>query len=149
MKKSNKLLLGAFLTVILTITGIHIALYAKYKSGDYTIYHRKVKEEDDRMQKFPGVSFVIVRNVGTAMVVFGDTAAVEKSNVNLIKYEQKGDSLFITGHNNKNNIQLGDRFQVNIILPSNVSIETDSVSSIFLQSKEFIKTKITTIPNNP
>jgi hypothetical protein len=149
MKKSNKLLLGAFLTVILTITGIHIALYAKYKTGNYTIRHREVNDENDRMQTFPGVSFVIVRNVGTVTVMFGDTAAVEKTQGNIIKYEQKGDSLFITGHNNKNNIQFGDRFQVNIILPSNVSIETDSVSSIFLQSKEFIKTKITTIPNNP
>jgi hypothetical protein len=146
MKKSNKLLLGAFLTVILTITGIHIALYAKYKTGNYTIHHRE-NDEDDRMQTFPGVSFVIVRHVGTVTVMFGDTAAVEKTQENIIKYEQKGDSLFITGHNNKNNIQFGDRFQVNIILPSNVSIETDSVSSIFLQSKEFIKTKITTVSN--
>jgi hypothetical protein len=146
MKKSNKLLLGAFLTVILTITGIHIALYAKYKSGDYTIYHRKVKEEDDRMQKFPGVSFVIVRNVGTAMVLFGDTAAVEKNDGNLIKYEQKGDSLFITGPNNN---QFDDRFQVNLTLPYNVSIETDSVSQVLLHSNQFLKTKITTVPNNP
>jgi hypothetical protein len=81
--------------------------------------------------------------------MFGDTAAVEKTQGNIIKYEQKGDSLFITGHNNKNNIQFGDRFQVNLILPSNVTIETDSVSSIVLQSKEFIKTKITTVSNNP
>jgi hypothetical protein len=148
MKKSNKLLLGAFLTVMLLITGIHIALFAKYKNGNYTIYHREVKHEDDRMQKFPGVSFVSVRNVRIATVLFGDTAAVEKSNGNIIRYEQRGDSLFITGHY-YNNDQSDDRFQVNLTLPYNVSIETDSVSSISLQSKQFLKAKITTVPNNP
>ena len=40
MKKSNKLLWGGFLTVLLMIAGIHIALYAKYKNGNYTIYHQ-------------------------------------------------------------------------------------------------------------
>jgi hypothetical protein len=148
MKKSNKLLLGAFLTVMLLITGIHIALFAKYKNGNYTIYHREVKNEDERMRKFPGVSFVSVRNVRNATVLYGDTAAVEKSLENIIQYEQKGDSLFITGHYYKND-QSDDRFQVNLTLPYNVNIETDSVSQVLLQSKQFLKAKITTVSNNP
>ena len=148
MKKSNKLLLGAFLTVMLLITGIHIALFAKYKNGNYTIYHKEVKDEDDRMRKFPGVSFVVVRNVRIATVLFGDTAAVEKSLENIIQYEQKGDSLFITGHY-YNIDQSDDRFQVNLTLPYNVSIETDSVSQVLLQSKQFLKAKITTVSSNP
>jgi hypothetical protein len=148
MKKSNKLLLGGFLTVILIFAGIHIALFAKYKNGNYTLYHREVKDKGERMQKYPGVSFVIVRNVRIATILFGDTAAVEKGKEELIQYEQKGDSLVITGRN-YNHDHPDERLQVNITLPYNVTIETDSVSSVSLQSKQFLKAKITTVSNNP
>lgn len=35
MKTSNKILLGVFLLCVLTIVGIHVALYAKIKVGDF------------------------------------------------------------------------------------------------------------------
>jgi hypothetical protein len=169
MKKSNKLLLGGFLTVILMITGIHIALYAKYKNGDYTIYHpedrRKDKSEDHRMQTFPNASFVVLRNVGGATIQFGEMAAVEKGKEDLIQYIQKGDSLIFTGP--YDDIQPEFRHNVHLTLPENatlfvvnsfiyfqgdagqLSIVTDSVSRLSLQSKHLLKAKIITIPNKP
>lgn len=230
MKKSNKLLLGGFLTVILLVTGIHIALFAKYKNGNYTIYHPQDKREE-RMQSFPNASFIIIRNVGGATVQFGDIAQVEKGRENVIQYIQKGDSLIITGQNDDDQ---PDGRLVNFTLPYNatlsavnsflyfekgkknadnntviylqrshatffestnpfllghikvvasdrsiaafhgntqvdhlevqlsnstleynegdagqLSIATDSISRLSLQSKHFLKAKITTIPNNP
>jgi hypothetical protein len=148
MKKSNKLLLGGFLTVILFVTGIHIALYAKYKTGNYIIYHPKQKEADTLQQQFTNVSLVIIRNLPAATVRFGDRAEVLKEKEGTIRCEQKGDSLIITGKS-----YYDDQFEVNppvnIILPYNVTIETDSISRITLQSDQLLKAKITTSANNP
>lgn len=165
MKKSNKLLLGGFLTVVLLIAGLHIALYAKYKNGDYTIYHRKEIRQDDRMQSFPNISFVVIRNIGNAKVQFGDTTAVENVNKDRMQYIQKGDSLIINGLFDDSRLDF--RHNVNLVLPENttlvvvnsfiyfqgdagqVSIMTDSVSQFSLPSSQLLKAKITTIPNNP
>lgn len=147
MKKSNKLLLGGFLTVILIIAGVHIALYAKYKNGNYTIQERGAIVENDRMKRFPNVSHVIIRNIRGASIRFGETAAVDKDQEDLVRSEQKGDSLIITGHVLNN--ERPDGLSAIIILPYNVTIETDSVSLIALQSNQFLKTKITTVSNNP
>jgi hypothetical protein len=89
---------------------------------------------------------VIIRNVRNTIVQFGDTAKVEKDKYELIKFEQKGDSLIITGHSYTEPRPDG---WLTITLPYNVSIETDSVSQVSLQSKQFLKAKITTVPNNP
>ena len=121
MKKSNKLLLGGFLTVILLIAGIHIALFAKYKNGNYTISKAIEETSNERMQSFPIVSHVVIRNVRTAGVIFSDMAAVERNKEDLIKYEQQGDSLIITGHY-YNDDQPDGRSQVNFTLPHNVTL---------------------------
>src|SRR5689334_21691636 len=118
MKKSNKLLLGGFLMVMLFIIGIHIALYAKYKSGDYSLvpaYHPE-KMEETEMQQFQDVRIVRLRNVFFATVYFGDSAAVEKGKEGLIRYEQRGDSLFITGKY-YNEDQPEGKTRLNITIP--------------------------------
>lgn len=148
MKKSNKLLLGALITVVLLLAGIHIALYAKYKSGNYTIYHLRQRAVDTTMQQFPNVSYVMIRNVPGATIQFGDTATVEKDRTGIFQYEQKGDSLFITGRRYYND-QLEVTPRADFILPYNVTIETDSISRLILQSNQILKAKITTVPNNP
>jgi hypothetical protein len=127
MKKSNKLLLGGFLTVLLMIAGIHIALFAKYKNGDYTIYHPSDKRADGRMQSFPNVSFVIFRNVGGASIQFGATAEVEKAKEDAVEFVQKGDSLVITGKNYFDDPD--ERRRINFTLPYNATL---SVVNSFL-----------------
>jgi hypothetical protein len=133
MKKSNKLLLGGFLTVILMIAGIHIALFAKYKNGNYTIYHPEDKRAGDRMQSFPGVSFVIVRNVGGATIQFGTRAEVEKGKEDVIQYVQKGDSLIINGHYFIDHPD--QRRPLNITLPSNATLSAVN-SFLYLEKSE-------------
>jgi hypothetical protein len=97
MKKSNKLLLGGFLAVVLLISAIHITLYAKYKAGDYTVYHQTEELPSQSFQTFPQILFVSVRDVAGATVRFSDVAQVEKADENDIQYVQKGDTLLITG----------------------------------------------------
>lgn len=95
MKKSNKLLLASFLTVLLFLTAIHVTLYAKYKSGDYTVYN---EEEDPllAMNSFPNILFVSVSNVPTATVRFSDVAQVGKEAEEDLQYVRKGDTLMIS-----------------------------------------------------
>jgi hypothetical protein len=120
MKKSNKILLGGFLTVILLIAGIHIALFAKYKSGNYTIYHPEDKRADGRMKSFSNVSFVIIRNVGNASIQFGARAEVEKTKEDVVQYVQKADSLIITGDDYSD--RPDGRRPVNFTLPYNATL---------------------------
>lgn len=71
MKKSNKLLLGALLTGILILTGIHIALSAKYKSGNYTAYD--VNEGDKNMESraLANIKQIKLENIGYVTVRYG------------------------------------------------------------------------------
>jgi hypothetical protein len=148
MKKSNKLLLGAFLTVLLIFAGIHIALYAKYKNGNYALYHRAQINTNDEFVPFREVKLIRIRNVYSANVRFGEVAGVERGKEGEIQYEQKGDSLIISGQYLKSG-QENNRVHINITLPFDGTIITDSVSNVSLQPNQFLKTKITTVPNNP
>ncbi|RYZ30010.1 MAG: hypothetical protein EOO10_04335 [Chitinophagaceae bacterium] len=96
MKKSNKLLLGGFLALLLLISAIHISLFAKYKAGDYTVYNSEEELTSQSIQSFPNILFVAVRNVPGANITFGDAAHVEKTEESDIQYVQKGDTLLIT-----------------------------------------------------
>ncbi len=130
MKKSNKILLGGILTVILIITGIHIALFAKYQTGDYTIY----QPEDilPSMDQYPGVSFVTLHNVN-GEVQFGDIASVQKNRENSIECKQVGDTLVITGREGR---QLYGKGSFNFTLPPNVTLKAFNSSIYFKTGKE-------------
>lgn len=100
MKKSNKILLGGFLTAVLLLAAVHIGLFAKYKNGAFTAYN----EEDDlqpmSLQSFPHIKFVSVKNVNNVQLSFADTARVEsmdKEWMDVISLSQSGDTLHLTG----------------------------------------------------
>jgi hypothetical protein len=134
MKKSNKLLLGGFLTVLLMIAGIHIALFAKYKKGSYTIYHPVDKRADGSMQSFPNVSFVIIRNVSGASIQFGTRAEGEKAKEDVVQFVQEGDSLIITGKR-----YIGDpdeRRRINFTIPYNATLSAVNSFLYFEKGKK-------------
>ncbi len=120
MKKSNKILLAGFLTGLLLITAIHVTLYAKYKAGNYTIYHAEDGLERQSMQTFPNILFVSVRYVPDATVKFSDVAGVEKSEEAGIVYVRRGDTLLITGSDSAN--QRGTGHPVAFNLPYNATV---------------------------
>jgi hypothetical protein len=104
MKKSNKLLLGGFMTLVLLITAIHVTLYAKYRAGSYTVYNAEEDELPLSRQQFPNILFVSVQNVPVANVRFSDVAQVDKDKDDGLQYVQKGDTLQITGKANEENM---------------------------------------------
>lgn len=138
MKKSNKILLGGLLTLLLIFAAIHIALYAKYQRGDYTTYNA----EDDlarlTMQPFPNILFVSLRNVPGATVKFSEVAQVEKGEKDDIQYKRNGDTLQITGNTN----QQAFRRPVTIYLPYNSTLLLQNSSLSFAYGKKRIQ-------NNP
>jgi hypothetical protein len=128
MKMSNKILLGGFLFLILLITGIHITLYAKYKNGYYTDYPQEGKEQQLPVQSFPNISTVTIRN-SNAVIEFGQEASIEKGKDDLIAYEQKGDSLVITGRNES--AWSENKARVKLIIPYTATVSTVNSSITF------------------
>ena len=92
MKKSNKILLGALLTGILVLTGIHIALSAKYKSGNYTAYNEKEHDRNTESHALANIRQVKVENVGYVTVRYNATPSMKytKGIKNVKITEQNG-----------------------------------------------------------
>lgn len=93
MKKSNKLLFGAFIGGILFLSAIHISLFAKYRSGDHIPFTGEM--ESLFMQSYPHVKFVSIRNVENIAIQFGDSLKTEKAEDKDLKFSQEGDTLHI------------------------------------------------------
>jgi hypothetical protein len=131
MKKSNKLLLGGLLAVLLLITAVHITLYAKFKNSNYSV--SDTDEFGRPMQTFPGVAFVTVRNVRNATVKFGDVAQVGKDMDEAVQYVQHGDTLLITGKGYSN-------YPLVFNMPYNATVSVFNSSLIFLAGKKIAAT---------
>lgn len=132
MKKSNKILLGGFLLLLLFITVIHLTLYAKYKNNDFTIYNAEEDLAAQSLQRFPNILFVSVRNVPNATVRFGDVAQVEKGEQGDIRYVQKGDTLQISA----NPDQEGFQRRIVFYIPANATLSAFNSSLTFETGKE-------------
>jgi hypothetical protein len=134
MKKSNKLLLGGFLAVVLLISAIHITLFAKYKAGNYTIYNETEVLAPNAMQSFPNILFVSVQNVPAATVTFTDVAQVEKSEEEeLLQFVQKGDTLLIAPK--KGVHENAFKYPITLELPANVTLTLTNSSVSFVAGK--------------
>jgi len=144
MKKSNKLLLFGFTLGLVLIAAIHITLYAKYKNGDYTIYHAEDDLAPNSMQLFPNILFVTIRNVPDATVRFGDVAEVPKNQEENIQYVQKGDTLLITGSKPVNSRDFNNDFDEHLVfnLPRNATLSVFNSSLSFYAGKKNLE-------NNP
>jgi hypothetical protein len=98
MKKSNKLLLGAFLAVFLISLCIHLALYASLKSGNHTAY----KEDEDKNRithTLPTIRYVSLRGVREVVIYASDTSRLQflyKEDEQAFRFQQQGDTLFLS-----------------------------------------------------
>ena len=127
MKKSNKLLLGGFLTLLVFITAIHITLYAKYKAGNFIVYNPEDDLARQSMQSFPNILFVSVRNVSGATVRFSDVAQVEKSEAEDLQYVQKGDTLIISSKDSAYNGDSGHSVEFHLPYRATFSVFNSSL----------------------
>lgn len=105
MRTSNKILLGAFLLFIFTITAVQLALYAKYSRGDVVEYSisRKENFENHLFTKLP--SCIYIRNITSVSLVKSDSTHLyyEKDTYKDVRYTMNGDTLFIEEQHLDNN----------------------------------------------
>jgi hypothetical protein len=98
MRTSNKILAATFIAVLLIITGIHLALYAKYKNHDF-ITMKNIHEE--RYDSFPlsGIQSVSLSGLQRVTIISSDTAKleIEKGGDRKLIYAFKNGILTIKG----------------------------------------------------
>ncbi|MES2777879.1 MAG: hypothetical protein V4722_27110 [Bacteroidota bacterium] len=127
MKKSNKLLLAGFILGLLLLSAIHIALYAKYKNGNYTIYNPADHQETGSAESFPQVNFVSIRNIPGAFINFSNTAQVIKDEAGIV-YIRKGDNLLISA---MDSVGRGGTDRPRLTLPYNATVHLFNSSVSF------------------
>jgi hypothetical protein len=128
MKTSNKILLGVLLAFMLILTGIHLALYAKYKSGDFV----SAKEMADEMGRrpLPPIKHVSITGLTNCyLIAHGEQPLIEINEPykSRIAYKVIGDTLIVTGDSTgtKESYDRGIRNNtlVNLILPATASVQ--------------------------
>jgi hypothetical protein len=109
MKTSNKILLVTFFTVLLIMVGVHVALYAKYKKGDFTAVNDEMWPMNMISQSLTGINYVSVDNVENLTIEAGDSSKFQydkpgEEDENILSVTRKADTLFVVGKSTKNNI---------------------------------------------
>ena len=97
MKKSNKILMVIFLTAILIVAGIHVSLYAKYKSGNVSAYTEQQPNENLETYPLSNRQQVRLENIGTVLVYVSATPSLkyEKGQKD-IKVTEEGGVLVVS-----------------------------------------------------
>ncbi|MBX3255008.1 MAG: DUF2807 domain-containing protein [Chitinophagaceae bacterium] len=98
MKTSNKILLTLFLLPFLVCSFLSIALYAKYRSNDYTT-EAQFNEENHTASELPAFANIHVSNFnGHVNIEYSNDRALrmEKWNKDKVQYEVKNNTLFIS-----------------------------------------------------
>ncbi len=98
MRTSNKILGGTLLIILLIITAIHAALYAKYKQNNFTTLKHLHNERYDSYD-LKGIESVSITGFQNVTVIPADTARmeIEKNGNDKIHYEFSNGALVIKG----------------------------------------------------
>lgn len=107
MKTSNKILLGTFLIALLILAGIHIALFAKYKKGEFTLVGDDMWPTNMLTYSLENVKYVSVENIESITIHKGDTSKLQydkntEYDDNLLSITRKQDTLFLSGKSARN-----------------------------------------------
>ena len=132
MRTSNKILLGIYLAAILILAGIHISLYAKYKSGGY-IAAKEMWRLDYTRHELKIVKYIVATGMDNITIIPSDTGflEIEKNNSSRIRFQVTGDSLVLRGDTTMVRSDGSSQVQkswtnVNIYLPSVSAIKGDN-----------------------
>src|SRR6266700_4411475 len=104
MKTSNKILLGTFLTGMATVTLIHVALYARYKSGNIVALAGADNSQLESVS-FPVIKFVSMDGLQNCTLIPADSMRleIEKPNRSEVFFKQSGDTLFVSSDKHPGN----------------------------------------------
>jgi hypothetical protein len=134
MKTSNKILLGVFLLCVLTILGVHVALYAKYKAGDFASkdeINGRIYDEQELPSTLKAVS---ITGLANCSVQIGKAALKKEHNVQLT-VNVRNDTLYLAANDwaKKEDYEEGTRNHqiVNLSLPANLPV-TCQYGDVFL-----------------
>ena len=141
MRTSNKIILGTFLAPLVALTGTNLALYAKYKSGNY-IAMKTVVEDRFTRKTLKNISNIAVYGLNNFNIMPADSLKleIEKDGTSHLHYTVIGDSLVIHGDsiisrpNGSSDIQRSYQ-AVNLYLPTAATITADN-SDISLQGNK-------------
>jgi len=134
MRTSNKILLTILLAIMTVFTGIHVALYAKYKSGSYTNFQDVQIGNIDRhdLKKMSHISITGLENVA---IFPADTfhVDIEKIGFGEVSLNIEGDSLILRGDStikqpNKPDYVRRSNKNVSIYVPSDQIIVVNNSS---------------------
>jgi hypothetical protein len=91
------------------MVGVHVALYAKYKKGDFTAVNDEMWPMNMISQSLTGINYVSVDNVENLTIEAGDSSKFQydkpgEEDENILSVTRKADTLFVVGKSTKNNI---------------------------------------------
>lgn len=134
MKKSNRVLLIAFLSFLLILGAVHLSLSARYKNGQFKMHHANQLGIKDTI--YNGVQNVVLKDLGNVNIGIGNAASVGKSSKEAKDYSviQKGDTLYVTGKDFVGH-QTRSRTAVWVTIPSGGSISANNVMMDVQQDK--------------
>lgn len=139
MKTSNKILLGTFAGILLVLIAIHVALYAKYKKGDFVTVEQLHEQKYDK-HVLNGVNKVEVSGLENLEIYPSDTFRIElekrEDKKQELIFEQKGDVLVLKGGTTQKNSEGKDEVYRSftgavIYMPANVSINITECEASF------------------
>lgn len=118
--------MGVLLAFILILTGLHLALYAKYKSGDFVT----VNSNDKERHTLPDIKYVSVTGLVNCYLLSHESIPaieINKEKGSRISYKVVNDTLFVTGDSTATieALEQGARNHqlVNLILPAATQIK--------------------------
>jgi hypothetical protein len=141
MRTSNKILLGAFLAVIVMIFAVHFSLYAKFSGADF-ISRKRETEAGTSKQAFAGIRELRITGLEDLEFRFSDTLQVEtdkdhSSRLKIILDQNvltiKGDTTVKQGSESRR-IRSGEK--VVVFLPSSVRADIDLCNVFFAGSED-------------
>jgi len=128
MRTSNKIILGIFLAPLIILTALHLTLYAKYKSGNYTVMKTVTEDRFTRLVLTHIVS-VSVYGLNDFNIMPSDTTKLEiEKEHDRLHYVVNGDSLVIRGDSANDQSQGSTRnhHAVNVYLPQGATIRANN-----------------------
>jgi hypothetical protein len=146
MRTSNKLLLGIFLSPLLVMAAINVALYAKYKSGHYVAMTTIEKDRFTR-QTLKNIRYVAVYGLNNFTVRTADSAKLEleKDEHGHLHYSIQGDSLVIHGDSivqKSGETETRRSYQsVNLYLANEAVVKADNSDVYLVGAKDSAKAK--------
>ena len=107
MKTSNKILLGTFLVALLILVSVHVALYAKYKKGDYTLVTDDMWPTNMITYSLSDIKYVSVNNVENVTIHAADSSKLRYDKPgddedDFLDVKRRNDTLFLFGKSKRN-----------------------------------------------